>query len=47
MNTKLSNTLKQISKQPCKCGANKWKTIEKNKKYKCRICGMTRVIEKD
>lgn len=47
MNQKFKNTLNEISKTPCKCGSNRWKTIEKNKKYKCRTCGMTRVIEQD
>lgn len=27
-----------MKNKPCKCGANRWKTVKKGEKYQCRIC---------
>ncbi len=34
--------------KPCSCGHNRWKTVEKGKRYKCRKpkCGRERVLTK-
>lgn len=33
--------------QPCTCGHNRWKTIKKNKAWKCRNpkCGKIRTVK--
>lgn len=32
--------------KPCtKCGSDRWRTVQKNKKYKCRKCGYVKAVK--
>lgn len=37
------NTMEKTKHSPCACGHNRWKTIEKGRKWQCRGCGNGRV----